>query len=169
MTGENRLIADMALFGFIKIVAKISKYTHILEYNRLHELKQRMPNYCVGMGFGLHQGWAIEGTIGSHYKIDASYLSPNVNMANRLEALTKSYDCKILLSEPMYDVFSESVQSITREIDTVFLKGTHKPMKLYTVDLFPNSCVEQVDDLLFKPIKEKKRLQELSRKKLWVN
>lgn len=30
------------------------------------------------MGFGLHFGWAIEGSIGSEYKIDASYLSPNV-------------------------------------------------------------------------------------------
>jgi len=36
------------------------------------------------MGFGLHLGWAIEGAIGSHYKFDASYLSPNVNMAARL-------------------------------------------------------------------------------------
>ena len=41
------------------------------------------------MGFGLHVGWAIEGAIGSNHKIDASYLSPNVNMASRLEAATK--------------------------------------------------------------------------------
>lgn len=31
---------------------------------------------------GLHYGWAIEGTIGSNHKVDASYLSPNVNMAS---------------------------------------------------------------------------------------
>jgi hypothetical protein len=36
------------------------------------------------MGFGLHIGWAIYGAIGSVYKIDASYLSPNVNMVSRL-------------------------------------------------------------------------------------
>ena len=41
------------------------------------------------MGFGLHVGWAIEGAIGSNFKIDASYLSPNVNMASRLDADTK--------------------------------------------------------------------------------
>ena len=28
----------------------------------------------VTLGFGLHCGWAIEGAIGSEYKIDASYL-----------------------------------------------------------------------------------------------
>ena len=43
------------------------------------------------MGFGLHVGWAIEGAIGSEYKIDASYLSPNVNMASRLEARNKGW------------------------------------------------------------------------------
>lgn len=48
-----------------------------------------MPNYSVKMGFGLHLGWAIEGAIGSPYKIDASYLSPNVNMAAVLEGCTK--------------------------------------------------------------------------------
>jgi class 3 adenylate cyclase len=41
------------------------------------------------MGFGLHVGWAIEGAIGSFFKIDASYLSPNVNIASKLEGATK--------------------------------------------------------------------------------
>jgi class 3 adenylate cyclase len=36
------------------------------------------------MGFGLHAGWAIEGAVGSTYKVDATYLSPHVNMAARL-------------------------------------------------------------------------------------
>jgi class 3 adenylate cyclase len=48
-----------------------------------------MPNYSVKMSFGLHVGWAFEGAIGSDFKIDASYLSPNVNMASRLEVATK--------------------------------------------------------------------------------
>ena len=41
------------------------------------------------MGFGLHVGWSIEGAIGSSYKIDASYLSPNVKMSEKLEGGTK--------------------------------------------------------------------------------
>ena len=51
-------------------------------------MQKRVPGFKVKMGFGLHQGWAIEGAIGSFFKIDASYLSPNVNMAARLEAAT---------------------------------------------------------------------------------
>ncbi len=60
-----------------------------MKYRDNKLLNERMPNYSVKMGFGLHYGYAIEGAIGSFYKIDASYLSPNVNMASRLEAATK--------------------------------------------------------------------------------
>ena len=34
---------------------------------------------------------------GSEFKIDASYLSPNVNMAARLEAATKQFGVSLLL------------------------------------------------------------------------
>ena len=78
----------MSLFSFLKIIAKLNKYKHIIKYNQNEEMKTRIPDFKVKMGFGLHQGWAIEGAIGSFFKIDASYLSPNVNMAARLEAAT---------------------------------------------------------------------------------
>eukprot|EP00360_Condylostoma_magnum_P000963 CAMPEP_0168317040 /NCGR_PEP_ID=MMETSP0210-20121227/22035_1 /TAXON_ID=40633 /ORGANISM="Condylostoma magnum, Strain COL2" /LENGTH=55 /DNA_ID=CAMNT_0008310183 /DNA_START=1552 /DNA_END=1719 /DNA_ORIENTATION=+ len=55
------------------------------------------------MGFGLHIGWGIEGAIGSEFKIDASYLSPNVNLASRLEAATNQYGVPILISGEFYD------------------------------------------------------------------
>ena len=61
----------------------------LAKYRKNIELNERLPGYCVKMGFGLHVGWAIEGAIGSNFKIDASYLSPNVNMASRLDAATK--------------------------------------------------------------------------------
>lgn len=54
------------------------------------------------MGFGLHLGWAIEGVIGSDYKIDASYLSPNVKICDHLELLTKIYGVMLLFSSEVY-------------------------------------------------------------------
>ena len=65
----------------------------------------------VRMGFGLHVGWAIEGAIGSEYKIDASYLSPNVNMASRLEAATKQFGTSILMSEDFACMLSPEVRT----------------------------------------------------------
>lgn len=69
-----------------------------------------MPNYAVKMGFGLHQGWAIEGAIGSFFKIDASYLSPNVNMASRLEAATKQYGVALLISGVLYEILTDEIK-----------------------------------------------------------
>jgi len=57
------------------------------------------------MGFGLHVGWSIEGAIGSSYKIDASYLSPNVKMSEKLEGATKQFGKMILFTGEFYDMF----------------------------------------------------------------
>ena len=125
----------MALLGFLKTVAKINKYAHILEYSRNEAMLERIPNYKVNMGFGLHVGWGIEGAIGSPYKIDASYLSPNVNISARLEAATRQYGVSILISGELQEILNETFQDITRLIDIVTVKGSAVPMKFYTVNL----------------------------------
>jgi len=79
----------MTCLSFIKIISSLKRSRKLVKYKEHEGLNRRMPNYSVKMGLGLHVGWAIEGAIGSFYKIDASYLSPNVNMASRLEAATK--------------------------------------------------------------------------------
>ena len=56
----------------------------------------------MGMGFGLHAGWAIEGAVGSIHKVDATYLSPHVNMAARLETSSRQYGVPILISQNAY-------------------------------------------------------------------
>ena len=48
---------------------------------------------------------------GSEYKIDASYLSPNVNMASRLEAATKQFGASILLSQDFVECLSPGVRA----------------------------------------------------------
>jgi class 3 adenylate cyclase len=92
----------MSVLAFIKIISAIKKSRKLVKYKENKGLNERMPNYSVKMGFGLHVGWAIEGAIGSFYKIDASYLSPNVNMASRLEAATKQFGVPILISGQLY-------------------------------------------------------------------
>ena len=49
--------------------------------------------------------------VGSEYKIDASYLSPNVNMASRLEAATKQFGVGLLLSDDFVYCLSPEVRS----------------------------------------------------------
>lgn len=56
--------------------------------------------------------------VGSEYKIDASYLSPNVNLASRLEAATKQYSVPMLLSKDFVDCLSPSVRAKVGSRDT---------------------------------------------------
>lgn len=97
-----------------------------------------MPNYVVSLGFGLHIGWAIEGAIGSSFKIDASYLSPNVNMANTLEAATKEYGTPLLFTGDLHQYLSEKIKAHSRLIDCVRFTG-HQKYELYTVDINLNN------------------------------
>mmetsp|Transcript_29512 Transcript_29512/g.44865 ORF Transcript_29512/g.44865 Transcript_29512/m.44865 type:complete len:209 (+) Transcript_29512:2044-2670(+) len=105
---ENKIIADLSVYAFLKCIAKLNKYEHILKYNEDERLLNMLgDDFKVRMGFGLHQGWAIEGSIGSYFKIDASYLSPNVNMASRLEAATKQFGAEILISHDLKAILSD--------------------------------------------------------------
>lgn len=150
------MVADFAVFSYIKIIAKLNKYKHVVKFNENKEILKKVKDFKVEMGFGLHQGWAIEGAIGSFFKIDASYLSPNVNMAARLEAATKQFETPLLVSGPLRDICSLHMQEILREIDTVTVKGSIKPMRLFTITI-DSTDLQPVDDPLIKmSIKEKK-------------
>ena len=86
-------------------------------------LNRRMPNYEVKMGFGLHQGWAIEGALGSFFKIDVSYLSTNVNMSSKLEEETKTYDTPVLISGQLHQHLTFECKRECRQIDNIIFKG----------------------------------------------
>jgi len=88
----------MTVVSFLLLISGLKKSKKMVKYNTHKGLNERMPDYEVRLGLGLHLGYAIEGAIGSYYKIDASYLSPNVRMAERLEAATKHFGVPLLLS-----------------------------------------------------------------------
>ena len=128
-------IADMAVVSFVKIMSGLKKSRKLLKYKEHKGLNERLPNYSVKMGLGLHVGYAIEGAIGSFYKIDASYLSPNVNMASRLEAATKQFGVPLLISGQLYDIFTDKTKDQCRMIDRVTVKGSNEPLELFTIDV----------------------------------
>ena len=85
------------MLSFVKCIARITLSRKLQRYAKNPALNERIQHYNVKLGYGLHMGWGIEGAIGSMFKIDASYLSPNVNMAARLEAATKQFGTSILI------------------------------------------------------------------------
>lgn len=138
LTGHSELkkqkLADLATVSFMKLTALIAKSPVLAVYRAHPKMIQRVPDYCVRLGFGLHTGWAIEGAIGSEFKIDASYLGSNVSLAASLQELTKKYSTLIVLSDALVNLMTAPVSSLCRQIDNVCLPDS-TPFKLFTVDL----------------------------------
>ena len=89
----------------------------------------------VKLNFGLHFGWAIEGALGSKLKVDATYLSPNVNLASRLEAATHQFGTSFLMSGEFVQNLSAPVKSLCRNVDVITAKGSEFPMEIWTFDI----------------------------------
>jgi class 3 adenylate cyclase len=131
----------MSVISFLKIIAAVKTSRKLVKYKENKGLNERMPNYSVKMGFGLHVGWAIEGAIGSFYKIDASYLSPNVNMASRLEAATKQFGVPLLVSGQLFNIMTPHGKEQMRMIDRVTVKGSIEPLgKLHSYKFLMQLC-----------------------------
>ena len=130
-TRENSSIADGALNAFVKTRHLLETDQYIQELGRDPRLQKKLPGYSVRMGYGLHFGWAIEGAVGSKYKVDATYLSPHVNMSARLESTSKQYGVQMLLSGPFYDALGDTMKDQCRPLDCVTVKGSNVPVMLY--------------------------------------
>lgn len=128
-------LADMAIMSFIRIITEINKSPVLYEYRMHPGILQRVKEFRVDLGFGLHCGWAIEGAIGSEFKIDASYISPNVNVASTLENATTEFGVWFLMSHFMINLCSKELAMLFRVIDHVLVKGHKQPMRLFTLDL----------------------------------
>jgi class 3 adenylate cyclase len=164
--------ADLALISYIKMVSELNRNKILLKYNENQRILQKLPNFKVKMGFGMHFGWGIEGAIGSEYKIDASYLSPNVNLASRLCAATKQYGVWMLISEQVHNLFSEKMKKVTRRVDRCTFKGSAVPMNIFTVDLFTSALEPYSPRVTNAANKKKARVaqrtsKEELRKDLW--
>lgn len=136
---RNSKVAEFSLISFLKIIGRIKVDAEVIKYNNHRKLKESIPGFKVSLGFGLHAGWAIEGAIGSHFKIDMTYLSPHVNMSARLEGLTKIYNMPLLFTNSLYNLFTTTrIKDMCRKLDRVVVRNTTDPFELYTVDL--NLC-----------------------------
>jgi class 3 adenylate cyclase len=99
------LLSDKALIGFLKVMIEINRDVQLLAYRDDERLSMGKENgFSVRMGFGLHAGWAIEGAVGSLQKVDATYLSPHVNMAARMEAASRQFGVSLLMTRSFHKV-----------------------------------------------------------------
>eukprot|EP01050_Picozoa_sp_SAG11_P016913 SAG11_NODE_2367_length_3454_cov_16.447094_1_plen_762_part_00 len=91
--------------------------------------------YVVELAAGLHCGWAIEGPVGSPHKIDATYLSPNVNMAARMETATAQFGVHLICSQTFYEELAHETKRRCRHLDTCLVKGSVEPLPFWSPTL----------------------------------
>ena len=113
-------ICDMALISILKMFAGIEKSKEIKKFKNIEQIIEKFGHNSIRIGFGIHLGWSIEGAIGSNFKIDASYLSPNCNMANTCEEKTKEYGVDLIMTDKFVENLSNEAQKKTRILDICY-------------------------------------------------
>jgi len=143
------VFADRALLGLLKTFAGINRERCIKKW----EEDFGYAGIKVQMSFGMDAAWAVEGAVGSSYKIDATYLSPHVNMASRMMCACRQFKLTILMSQAVQELLSREARECVRHVDTVFVKGSIMKQRIYTydarhegVDFFLNKRSDELAD-----------------------
>jgi len=90
-----------------------------------------LPEIGFGAGIGLNCGECVVGNLGFQNKMDYTVIGDTVNLASRLEGITKYYHQTIIVSEYIYSAAKDNF--IFRKADSVRVKGKDQPVGLYTV------------------------------------
>ncbi len=126
--------ATMALFGGPEapenaVRAAVEIQQEMVMFN-ISRTIQRLPP--IHIGTGINTGKVMVGTMGSYRRLSSTVIGDPVNVASRIEGLTKRYNARILISQYTFEALKTERFSI-REIDMVKLRGRKEPMSLYEV------------------------------------
>ncbi len=92
---------------------------------------ERAPAAALRMGVGIATGTVIAGNVGSSERLNYTVLGDVVNLAARLQALTKEHDVPLLMNETTYAAVETRFTG--RCLGTVTVRGRAAPTTLYTV------------------------------------
>jgi PAS domain S-box-containing protein len=125
--------AIMALFSGEAdnaVKAGIAMLQGLVEYN------QNRANFgCapIQIGIGINTGTLMLGTVGGQNRMDGTVISDAVNLASRVESLTKNYGVSLLITQETYSRLENPSQYAIRTLDTVKVKGKSEAVTVYEV------------------------------------
>ena len=109
--------------------AAVKMQQDLFAYNRQAEANGEQS---IKIGIGVNTGSMMFGTLGEADRMEGSVISDAVNLAARLEMLTKLYQAKVLISEDTFLKLSPDIFNV-RMIDKVAVKGKSEAVKVFEV------------------------------------
>jgi DNA-binding response OmpR family regulator/class 3 adenylate cyclase len=115
--------ADDAICAGIAMLKRLTKYNQLLQTAGFEPLN---------IGIGINTGPLMLGVLGGQDRMEGTVIADAVNVAARVESLTKTYDTALIITENTYQKL-EASQYLMRVIDRVTVKGKTQPVTVYEV------------------------------------
>jgi two-component system sensor histidine kinase ChiS len=112
------------------INASIEMRIKLLEYN---EIISQFGKPAIDAGVGIHTGLLMLGIIGGEGRMDGTVISDAVNLAARLEGLTKVYGGSIIITEDTLIKLNDPSQYQFRFLDVVKVKGKKEAIYIFEI------------------------------------
>ena len=125
--------AIMALFSDFAddaVKAGIAMLNILTNYN---EDRQRVGYIPIQIGNGINSGSLMLGTVGGKSRMDSTVISDAVNLASRIEGLTKDYSVPLLISHQTLERLRNPADYAIRIVDKVQVKGKSQYVVVYEV------------------------------------
>jgi two-component system sensor histidine kinase ChiS len=87
----------------------------------------------VAIGVGIHRGPVTLGVLGEAGRLESTVVGDTVNLASRLESLTKQYHALVLISRPTFEQQQHPEGYRTRPVDLVRVKGKRQAVELLEI------------------------------------